>query len=59
MAQTCQYGLASWGHGILPTGRVMCGIPLTEGKQAGDQRQPTGLQKQIRQGEGELGVPVT
>lgn len=28
----------------------MCGIPLTEGKQAGDQRQPGGLQTQVRQG---------
>lgn len=29
----------------------MCGIPLTEGKQAGDQRRPVGLQTQLRQGE--------
>lgn len=28
----------------------MCGIPLTEGKQAGDQRQPGGLQTQVRRG---------
>lgn len=44
MAQTCQYAPARWGHGGLQTGRVMCGIPLTEGKQASDQRQPGGLQ---------------
>lgn len=41
----------------------MCGIPLTEGKQAGDQRQPVGLQTQVRQGESGKqrgrGVPAT
>lgn len=38
----------------------MCGIPLTEGKQAGDQRQLVGLQTQVRQGERVGGgVPLT
>lgn len=38
----------------------MCGISLTEGKQAGDQRQPVGLQMQVRQGERVgRGVPLS
>lgn len=59
MAQTCQYVLARWGHGGLQTGRVMCGIPLTEGKQASDQRQPGGLQTRESGEQREGEVPVT
>lgn len=37
----------------------MCGIPLTEGKQASDQRQPGGLQTREGGKQWEREVPVT